>query len=339
MHCRRRYLILLAAWLLLGTGPVAADPATLERAVKRFTDGYPADAVAMIEPLAYSGDVDAQYLLANMLYSLSTSGLFDAHDDAVGWYRRAAEQGSADASYALGAIHDNRWRRSRNPRDAARAIGFYRGAIDQGHAQAASALAALRSRSGMTEKAALALLDAQPAATVPRVATPAPPPQPVAEAAAGEEPAGVVATQAPPQSPPEAPPAAPAEPVATRPPPAEVAEQDAPLVRLADIADQCERYTEAGFNLYADSIRGARLSGQASVVSITADAAKPGSFRIGFTEKRPTVSLRIDLRRVPDGVARRYKTGARASVSGVVTESAAASAGCSIGLDYRAATG
>ena len=343
MHCRRRLSILLTAWLLFCTAPVVADPGTLERAVKRFTDGYPADAVAMVEPLANAGDVDAQYLLANMLYSLSSSGLFDGYDDAVAWYRRAAEQGSADASYALGAIYDNRWRHSREPRDAARAIGFYRGAVDQGHAQAAAALAALRSRSGMTDEAAFALLDTQPAAAAPAVEIPAPPPSdPIREAAIVDEPATVAAVD-------DAAPEAPADPVATRPAPAEstatsstpseVAEQDAPVVRLADVADQCERYTQAGFDLYADSIRGARLTGPASVVSIAADTGKPGTYRIRFAENRPGVSLRIELRRVPDGVAQRFATGKRGSVSGIVTESETTAAGCSLGLDYQAGTG
>jgi hypothetical protein len=46
----------------------------MDEAVKRYYAGFPEEAISMIKPLALSGNVDAQYLLGNILYSLSKEG-------------------------------------------------------------------------------------------------------------------------------------------------------------------------------------------------------------------------------------------------------------------------
>ena len=53
--------------------------------------------------------------------------------EAVGWYRRAAEQGVARAQYNLGGMY----REGRGvPQDAAGAVAWYRRAAEQGHVHA-----------------------------------------------------------------------------------------------------------------------------------------------------------------------------------------------------------
>ena len=49
------------------------------------------------------------------------------------WYRKAAEQGYAQAQHNLGAIYDNG---SGVPQDYAEAVKWYRKAAEQGHASA-----------------------------------------------------------------------------------------------------------------------------------------------------------------------------------------------------------
>ena len=53
--------------------------------------------------------------------------------EAVKWYRKAAEQGNADAQYNLGVMYDH----GRGvPQDDAEAVGWYRKAAEQGYAKA-----------------------------------------------------------------------------------------------------------------------------------------------------------------------------------------------------------
>ena len=53
------------------------------------------------------------------------------HAEAVRWYRKAAEQGQADAQHNLGAMHGNGKGVKQSPAEAAR---LYRKAAEQGHA-------------------------------------------------------------------------------------------------------------------------------------------------------------------------------------------------------------
>ena len=56
---------------LIASFSVAADTKTIDEAVKRYYAGFPDEAISMMKPLALSGDVNAQYLLGNILYGLS----------------------------------------------------------------------------------------------------------------------------------------------------------------------------------------------------------------------------------------------------------------------------
>jgi TPR repeat protein len=96
------------------------------------------------EPLAASwyrkaaeqGDANAQYLLARMYFE----GRGVAQDDAEAarWYRKAAEQNNADAEYALGLMYDNG---RGTEKDGAKAVELYQKAAAQGSGDAKDRLA------------------------------------------------------------------------------------------------------------------------------------------------------------------------------------------------------
>ena len=130
----------------LASGSLTAGPAELDRAVERYYAGYPGQAIAMLEPLALAGDADAQYLLGNIVYALARSGLAPTGQDPTLWYRMAAEQGSAEASYALGVIYNNRWLEKREAGDAHLAEHYYQHAADLGYTKAEAPLLKLAAR-------------------------------------------------------------------------------------------------------------------------------------------------------------------------------------------------
>lgn len=139
---------------LVVAGTAVAGQRDLDRAVERYYAGYPAQAVAMLEPLARAGDVDAQYLLGNMTYALARAGTPLANGDPVSWYGMAAERGSAEAAHALGAIYNNRWLESRDDGDARLAEYYYQQAADRGHSGAEARLLKLASRNNANSKSA-----------------------------------------------------------------------------------------------------------------------------------------------------------------------------------------
>lgn len=139
-----------APWILLTlglfAGSLGAASPQLDQALEKYYAGYPAEAVTMLEPLALSGDIDAQYLLGNLLYTLGQAGQSELQGDPLKWYRLAAQQGSARAAYALGAIYNNRWLESHSDDDLNQALSYYRKAGELGDKQARVALDRLTAR-------------------------------------------------------------------------------------------------------------------------------------------------------------------------------------------------
>lgn len=327
---------LIASCLFLSS-PVIGGPQELNKAISLYYQGYPAQAIEFLKPLANAGDVESQYLLGNILYSLSKAGVIDSDDEAIAWYRMAAEQESAGASYALAVIFDNRWRRTGNRQHAADAIVYYRRAVDLGHLQATSPLARLRTQSGLSEKAAIAQSGLGGAPTVPRPeSAAAAPSKPASGSASGDEPVVVgeggngsegetsVETVARSES---------SDPTGVA--PAAPDGSGSPGVTVAQIATRCEQYTEVGFDLYASTIRGARLSGQASVAAVESDAANPGTYLVNFTDRRQAAAVTFELGQVPAAVVANYPQGKPAALSGIVVDSKTSSTGCSISLRYQ----
>jgi hypothetical protein len=129
-----------------------AESAELDRAIETYYAGHPQQAIEMIRPLAMSGDAEAQFLLGNILYSLSKSGRPGTGEDPVKWYRMAARQDSAQASYALGVIHNNDWIKWRREEDARAAEAYFQKAADLGFEKALAPLARLSANSRAKRK-------------------------------------------------------------------------------------------------------------------------------------------------------------------------------------------
>ena len=134
----------LISVFLMFSNIAAANTSELDKAVKIYYAGYPTKAIGLIEPLARSGDVDAQYLLGNILYSLSKTNRFSEIDDPIVWYEMAAAQQSSGANYALGVIYHDKWTESQLQEDITMAVSYYEKAIQLGYEDAQIALSKLR---------------------------------------------------------------------------------------------------------------------------------------------------------------------------------------------------
>ena len=102
------------------------------------TDSEPSQSIATRKKQAAAGDVKAQYSLG-MLYHKGF-GFGEPRNDgqAAVWFRKAADQGSADAQLELGWLYDEG---SGMQRDHTKAMMWYRRAAEQGLASAQYQLA------------------------------------------------------------------------------------------------------------------------------------------------------------------------------------------------------
>ena len=93
-------------------------------------DGEPEDyteAAAWYRKAAEQGHADAQFTLGQMYFA------GDDHAEASTWYRRAAEQGHVEALHKLGRMyHQGRG----VPQNFAEAVAWYREVAEQGQSQA-----------------------------------------------------------------------------------------------------------------------------------------------------------------------------------------------------------
>ncbi|MCP3687831.1 MAG: sel1 repeat family protein [Gammaproteobacteria bacterium] len=152
MDCyHNRFPVSLILLLGLLSSNVMAS-AELDQAIKTYYAGYPDQAIEMIRPLASAGDVQAQYLLGNILYGLASTGQSQNREDPTKWYIIAAQRGSAEANYALGVIYNNAWTQKQQKHDAELAKTYYQRAKDLGHKNAQEALVRLAPRVDTSRK-------------------------------------------------------------------------------------------------------------------------------------------------------------------------------------------
>jgi hypothetical protein len=138
--------LLAALLLMIFVNLVSATPADIDAAVKNYSAGHPDRAIAILKPLAASGDSEAQYLLGNIIYGLAGSSNAARVEDAIAWYELAAAQDSAEANYALGVIYANRWMNSKDPRDSALAEAYYQRSADLGYEPALGPLMSIAAK-------------------------------------------------------------------------------------------------------------------------------------------------------------------------------------------------
>jgi TPR repeat protein len=119
------------AFLFLSGGGAPAG-AGFDDGAEAYARGRYAQALALWQPLAERGDVEAQLRIGEML----RDGLgvrWKDFEQAAAWFRRAAAQGQADAQYALGRLH---YEGFIIPRDTLEMRQALAAAARQGHARA-----------------------------------------------------------------------------------------------------------------------------------------------------------------------------------------------------------
>lgn len=323
---------------LIASFSVAADTKAIDEAVKRYYAGFPDEAISMMEPLALSGEVEAQYLLGNILYGLSKTRNFKDIDVPIKWYKMAAGQDSAAANYALGVIFYNKWSKSGDKNEAATAIVYYQKAAELGYKKAQVPLNRIKSRSGISHQEAAALLKEQ---------GPTPIPESESRVQASKNETGNLVSNDTQTS--------------VNKSPAEikmdknnesVAESKVTFgnsnqitqtadkaddgititVTLADIASQCQNYTETGFDLYAETIKGALFSGKATIIKFGPDSSKSGNYAVSLTNNKFGIVVFLDLHDVPKDVAVRFEEGDIFGVRGIVVDSKAVGSNCAVSL-------
>ena len=120
---------------LLASIEAAAEAVTpaddLQKGLAAYEAGDYETALAILTPLAWAGNADAQNTLGWM-YDYG-HGVEENDAEAVKWYRPAAEQGNAIAQNNLGKMYEYGIGVSQNDEEA---IKWYRSAAEQGHAEA-----------------------------------------------------------------------------------------------------------------------------------------------------------------------------------------------------------
>lgn len=137
----------VAVTLLMASPPALSD---MGAAVKAIASGNYAAAATQLVPLAESGDVRAQVLLAQLLRNPANPQR--SLEEAYRWFARAAEQNDAQAQFWLGTMH----RLGESvPRDVEQAVKLWQKSAEAGHPPAQAALAqALISGDGIAKDGA-----------------------------------------------------------------------------------------------------------------------------------------------------------------------------------------
>jgi hypothetical protein len=325
---------LLPALLIVSTAAIA-NKSNLDEALKVYYAGFPDRAITMIKPLASAGNLKAQLLLGNILYSLSRTGASDQSDDPVTWYQMAAAQGSAEANYLLGVTYHNRWAKSKEPGSSVMAIAYYERAVELGNVDAQGPLIQLKFRDRAVKNEA-ALVEAKtpaiPAQKIlpklvskkvdkpKKVETPKPRIK-MASVSPEPLPANNIQTI-----------------IAKEMTSKEGRNNDVDVVlsetNLADIAAGCHNYTQTGFAYYAESIRGAQLIGNATISRVVASTTISNTHLIHLTKNQTGVELLLSLDGVPAKLAKELKQSEKFSIRGIVGNSKKTGSSCNITLVY-----
>ena len=140
----------LALLLVLLPAAVAAEDRFDEQKIQTAFESLSADSIGVWEKKAQDGDPLAQNLMG-LAHKYGTLVRQD-HGLSVEWFRKAAEQGFADAQFNLGRIYgpaDGLYRKRRAaPEDYAQAVKWLRRAAEQGYTPAQTKVAELYASGG-----------------------------------------------------------------------------------------------------------------------------------------------------------------------------------------------
>ena len=312
--------------LLVVSTTINASSAKLADAITVYYSGLPDQAIAMITPLARSGDSKAQLLLGNILHSLSRLNTSDPQKDPVTWYQMAAAQGSPEANYLLGVIYHNRWTESQEKDSDTIAIGYYETAAKLGNKAAHGPLIQIKYRDkNVHKKVSPAKIKSKLKAVEVEVPTQKITLPIAIEKVESTKETAVLKTDT----------------VSTT----EILdlaqnnanEPDDVLrhVYLQDVVTECKKYTQAGFGYYAESIDGAHLTGIATIRSIEPDTESNDSLTINLVKKQIDIELLLSIKGVPSATGKRLKMSDVFGVSGIVRHAQMAQKNCEIELDFK----
>ena len=125
------FRVVLVAWFMGAAIAGTAGAGPFEDAVLAYDRGDYAKAVKWFRKAAEQGNADAQLNLGFM-YNRG-QGVLQNYAEAVEWYRDAADQGYARAQFNLGLMYH---KGEGVPQDGAEAVMWYRKAAEQGFADA-----------------------------------------------------------------------------------------------------------------------------------------------------------------------------------------------------------
>ncbi len=134
----RRLAFALAVWFAALALSPAGALADFAAGVAAYDKGDYATALEEWQPLAEQGSANAQFALGALYYD--GKGVFQDYREAGRWHRKAAEQGLASAQYVLGIMYRHG---EGFPKDFAKAARWHREAAEQGHAEAQLSLGIL----------------------------------------------------------------------------------------------------------------------------------------------------------------------------------------------------
>ena len=127
----RSLLTMFCTTLILLLGSTKGWSGDFQKGADAYLKGDYATALREWDPLANQGDAQAQFQLGWM-YSKG-EGVSEDDQEAVKWYRLAAEQRHAHAQYNLGLMYDSGWG---VPKDDKEAVKWFRRAAEMGFAEA-----------------------------------------------------------------------------------------------------------------------------------------------------------------------------------------------------------
>ncbi len=329
-HIEKIFQGLILVFLIISNTAVA-NTDEMDKAIKMYYGGFPARAISLIRPLALAGDVDAQFLLGNIFYSLSKNKKFNIKNEPVKWYEMAAEQNSPGANYALGVIYQNRWVKSHRMDEVAIAISYYEKAVELGYEEAQIPLRKIKFR-GENANKRKPFPEPDLASGILKQASQIPVEKNV------NEPATVKLANVEKEST--------TENSGTESNTANLASVDKQStdedsasvpggVTLADLANQCRNYTRAGFNYYAESIKGQFLEGNATVEAIRSTSSKRGTYLVNLISTQFSAEILLALYNVPKEAAAGLEEGLDFRFAGIVENSKMDGSNCEVNLIYR----
>ncbi|CAM8647952.1 MORN motif [Oxalobacteraceae bacterium] len=133
------YIIFLSIVLILPISTVSA--ATYDDAMEKISQGDFSSGIKILNSLAISGDVYSQYFLALMYRD--GYGVTKNTQQALKWFKLAADKGFSDAQLELGLMYSNGDHLMKNSLEA---IHFFRQAADLGNAKAQYMLGVMYTR-------------------------------------------------------------------------------------------------------------------------------------------------------------------------------------------------